>query len=133
MSITNNPNYRRIPINTAFEIVEDIFSGTKTSNYPPYNVVKEDDGKYRVEVVTNGASKEDLSVKVVGDRLIVKYNAPANRDEGVNYIHKGISTKSFNLELKSVEPLKVTSAKLVDGILLINIEDDIDSHSVNIE
>lgn len=126
-------NARRIPINTAFDMVEDIFSSVKNANYPPYNVVKEDEGKFRVEVVTNGANKKDMTVKVFGDRLVIKYDAPADRDEGVNYIHKGISTKSFNLELKAQEPLKVTSAKVVDGVLMVNVEHDVESHTVTIE
>ena len=93
---------------------------TTQNNYPPYNVIKEDDDTYIVEIALAGFDKSDLSITVDNSNLIVK-GEKENKDD-VEFTHKGIATRSFTRSFALGEFMEVTKAGFENGMLSVTIE-----------
>ena len=93
---------------------------TTQNNYPPYNVIKEDDDTYIVEIALAGFDKSDLSVTVDNGNLIVK--GEKEKKDDVEFTHKGIATRSFTRSFALGEFMEVTGAEFENGMLSITVE-----------
>ena len=75
--------------NTLTEINPDVARG---SGYPPYNVIKKDDGHFLIEIAVAGFSKNDIDLTLEGGVLTIagkKHSGVDQRD----YAHRGISQR----------------------------------------
>ena len=93
---------------------------TSQNNYPPYNVIKQDEDTYMVELALAGFDKSDLSISVDNGNLIVKGDKESKDD--VTFTHKGIATRSFTRSFALGEYMEVTDAEFENGMLSITIE-----------
>lgn len=89
------------------------------STYPPYNIIKNDNDHYSLEIATAGFSKEDITITKEENVLIVEGNRGAN---DAKYVHRGIASRQFKQEFALADHIKVLNAELVDGILRIDLE-----------
>jgi molecular chaperone IbpA len=94
-------------------------SVAKQDNYPPYNVIKQDEDTYFVELALAGFDRSDLSVSVDNGNLIVK--GEREKDEAV-FQHKGIATRSFTRSFALGEYMEVTGAEFENGMLSVTVE-----------
>ena len=62
------------------------------------------------EIAGTGLTKEDIDINIEGDLLRVSYTKKDETKEGVNYIHKGIAKRSFNLGYKIARKYDLNSA-----------------------
>lgn len=92
---------------------------TGQDNYPPYNVIKQDEDTYLVEIALAGFDKADLAVSVDNGNLIVKGEKEKKEAE---FQHKGIATRSFTRSFALGEFMEVTGADFENGMLAITIE-----------
>ena len=93
---------------------------TTQNNYPPYNVIKEDDDTYIVEIALAGFDKSDLSVTVDNGNLIVK--GEKEKKDDVEFTHKGIANRSFTRSFALGEFMEITGAEFENGMLSITVE-----------
>ena len=62
-------------------------------NYPPYNLVKETDTRYRLELAIAGFSKDDVEVTTESNKLTVEgKQKDSDTDE---YLHRGLASRAF--------------------------------------
>jgi molecular chaperone IbpA len=97
------------------------------SNFPPHNILKLDDTHYIVELAVAGFSKDEIEISVDDGTLTVKgdkKDTPTN----VQYLHKGIGTRSFTKSLTIADTVEVKGAEFKDGILSIGLENIIPEH-----
>ena len=92
------------------------------TNYPPYNIVKvgKGDYKYVIEMAVAGHTMDSIDVTVEKQVLTVKGSGAAKAD--AEYIHKGISQRSFTRQFTLADTIKVKGANIVNGILYIELE-----------
>lgn len=90
------------------------------TNYPPYNIIKQGNNRYAIELAVAGFSKDDIEITSEDRDLIVK--ATKNKEVDAEYLHKGISTKSFEKNFRLAEHVQVVGADLSDGMLSIELE-----------
>jgi molecular chaperone IbpA len=95
------------------------------TSYPPYNIVKVDDSTYRLEVAAAGFGKSELDVTVQDNSLVIK--GVSNSGEK-NYVHRGIASRDFTLKFALAEDVVVTTADMVNGLLVVNLEVIIPEH-----
>ena len=88
----------------------------KESNYPAYNIAKDDEEHYRIEVALAGFSVDGIAIETEKSILKVEANKTA---ESANYIHQGIAQRGFCKTFRLAEHMKVVDAQFVDGILTI--------------
>jgi len=98
-------------------------SNTST-NYPPYNIIKYDNNNFALEVAVAGFQLDEIDVDVAGNNLTITGEKSANKDE-VNYIYKGISTRSFKRTIPLGDHVIVKDAVIKNGMLIINLEREI--------
>lgn len=100
-------------------VMNSPFYTQQAPEYPRYNIEKTEDG-YRIEVAVPGWTKEQISVNVHKNILTVKGEKKTTGEEK-NWIHKGISGKSFEKHLKLDNSLEVTGATMDSGMLSIKL------------
>ena len=88
--------------------------------YPRYNIEKVADG-YEVQVAVPGWKKEQVSVSVHKNILSIKGEKKSCGGGDREFIHKGISGKSFEKHLKLDNSLEVAAATMEDGMLIISL------------
>lgn len=91
------------------------------SNFPPHNILKLDDTRYVVELAVAGFSKDEIDISVNEGNLIVKGEKNESPTD-VQYLHKGIGTRSFTKTLAIADTIEVKGAEFKDGILRIGLE-----------
>jgi molecular chaperone IbpA len=91
------------------------------SNFPPHNILKLDETRYVVELAVAGFSKDEIDISVDEGNLVVKGVKKETNDE-VQYLHKGIGTRSFTKTLAIADTIEVKGAEFKDGILRIGLE-----------
>ena len=126
LSIFNSLRPFSIGFDDMFDQFESMLGngGMVQSNYPPYNIRKAGRDKYAIEVAVAGFNKDDVEVEFEDKLLTVrtkKVNKTVEKD-GDEIIHKGISQRSFSRSFTISDDVKVSDAKLQDGLLTINCE-----------
>jgi len=93
------------------------------SNYPPYNIIKKGE-TYFIEIAMAGFKKSDIDIQVEDNTLTISANY-SSRENDIEFIHKGISEREFYKSFALAEYVEVKKAKMVDGILIIELEKNI--------
>ena len=104
----------------AFQQLETGDPASRAQTYPPYNIVKQSENNYLVEVAVAGFKQEDIDITVEGNKLSIsgKVQASATGD----YLHKGIATRDFSHQFTLAETVVVRAADMVNGLLVIRLE-----------
>ena len=101
------------------------------TNYPPYNIVKETEDKFRIEVATAGFNQGEVTIELDNRLLTIRGSkaAPEVVDTDVEAtivadedLHQGISQRDFEREFTLAEHVKIIDATNVNGILTIYLE-----------
>ena len=98
------------------------------TNYPPYNIVQVSDDGYKISIAVAGFSLDNLAV--TKDKKILVIEGKQNigelmEEESVNYLHKGISERSFRREFQLADHVEITNAHLELGILNIHLKREV--------
>ena len=91
-------------------------------NYPPHNIVKYSDRDYAIEVAVAGFSKDEITVEVDQDQLVVRGVQANAVTEGKEYLHRGLASRDFEQTWTLAEYMEVKDAEVKDGMLIISIE-----------
>lgn len=93
------------------------------TNYPPYNIVKQTEDKFYIEVATAGFGEGDINIQVENHTLTISgvKTYEANKPE-LEYLHHGISNRSFERSFRLGEHVEVIDAQNHNGILTVYLE-----------
>ena len=93
----------------------------QNGNYPPHNIVKYSETEYGIEVAVAGFSKEEITVEVDQDQLMIT-GKKESVTEGVEYLHRGLAARDFEQSFTLAEYMEVKGAEVKDGMLKIDIQ-----------
>ena len=100
-------------------------ASTKTeASYPPYNIEADVEDKYRITVAVAGFDQKDLTVTLEDDTLTI-IGKKEDESENVNYLHRGIAGRSFQLKFNLADHIKVYNADLANGELKIELQREV--------
>ena len=126
LSVWNSLRPFSVGFDSIFEEFDRMLESTEryNSNYPPYNIRKLNDNDYKIEVALAGYSKDDIELELKDSNLTVrnKTREKVINDESNGVIHKGISTRQFERSFTISEDIKIKDAKLLNGLLNIDLE-----------
>jgi len=91
-----------------------------TQKYPPYNITKESDTTYIVEMAVAGFTDDSLDIQVKEGVLTVEGKVEDSTDK--EYIHRGIASRAFTRTFTLAETVIVKDAGLENGTLRILLE-----------
>ena len=94
-------------------------------NYPPYNLVKEDNITFRLEVALAGFKKEEIIVTTESGKLFVEGQT---EKEDVEYVHQGLAKRAFTRSWTLSDDVEVRNVVFEDGLLTIELKRIIPEH-----
>jgi len=104
-----------------FREMDRVFENSKTTSYPPYNIVKVTDDEFVISVAVAGFSMADLDITLEKNVLTVQGASPETNGE-VDYLHKGIGSRNFTREFTLADHIEVESASLELGMLNVHLK-----------
>ena len=94
---------------------------TVSDKFPPHNIIKVNDTHYMVELAIAGFDEKEIDITVKDGLMTVKGEKQLTDNE-VNYLHKGIGTRSFSKTIRLADTIEVQGAAFKNGILSIGLE-----------
>lgn len=96
------------------------------NSFPPYNIQKAGEDHYRITMAVAGFSESDLNITSENGKLVVTGEKPAEKEGEENgFLYRGIATRSFERRFSLADHVKVTGARLDNGLLHIELEREI--------
>jgi molecular chaperone IbpA len=105
-------------------LAETNITDARGVGYPPYNVIKRDDGHFLIEIAVAGFNKKDIDLTLEKGVLTITGKHKGGSDVR-EYTHRGISQRAFERSFTLSETIKVVGADIVDGLLVVILENDI--------
>ena len=97
----------------------DIERNGNSTGFPPYNIRKDEEDLYTIEMAVAGFAKEDLEAELKDGVLTVR--SKPDQEEG-EYLHRGIAKRAFSRSFTLSDDVVINGADLVNGMLTINLE-----------
>jgi len=98
----------------------------QAGGYPPYNIVARDENSYQITMAVAGFAENELKITSEMNQLtIVGEKGDEEEREGSNYLYRGIATRSFERRFNLADHVKVTGARLDNGLLHIDLEREV--------
>ena len=91
-----------------------------STGFPPYNIRKEGDYNYVIEMALAGFGKKDIEVEVADGTLSVRSVKENSEDDST--VYRGISSRRFERKFTMADDIVVNDAKLENGMLMVNLE-----------
>lgn len=96
------------------------------SAFPPYNIKASGEDRYSITMAVAGFSEDDLNITTEHNRLIVSGNISDDQEEkDDSFLYRGIATRSFERRFNLADHVRVTGARLDNGLLHIELEREI--------
>ena len=92
-----------------------------STGYPPYNIRKEGEYNYAIEMALAGFAREDLEIEVADGVLTIR-SVKEKSDDDVSNIYRGISYRKFVRKFTIADDIVVNSAKMENGMLSVDLE-----------
>lgn len=111
-----------------FDRFDDLINTTlradQSGGYPPYDIIRDADGRYRVVMAVAGFREQELNITVQENSLRVsgQVEKKDGADEQLTWLHRGIARRAFERTFRLADHVRVTAAALKDGLLTIVLE-----------
>jgi len=116
--------YRRstVGFDRLFDLIENSARATQGDNYPPFNIERVSDDKYRVTLAVAGFREDEIDIVAQQNLLQVSgRKAELGNDERAKFLHVGIANRSFERRFELADFVRVEGASLADGLLTIEL------------
>ena len=102
-------------------------AGSVNEAYPPYNLVKESEVKWRIEMALAGWSKDEIEVSTETNVLLVRSKAAKAKGEE-EYMHRGVATRTFARGFNLADDVEIKDVNFENGMLVINLQKIVPDH-----
>lgn len=127
MTFQNVPDFTpftrmSVGLNSLFD---DLVSNVNNAgdNYPPYNIIRNDDD-FSIVFAVAGFDMDEISITLEYNKLTVSGSKDRKMDGLVrdeNYLYRGLSFRDFTKTFTLGDHIEVNSASLDNGLLTINL------------
>ena len=126
LSLFDNFN-KLTPYAVGFDRVFDnlqryVDNNVTSTGFPPYNIRKEGEYNFVIEMALAGFGKKDIEVEVADGTLSIRSVKEEDSDEDGNQLYRGIAYRKFERKFTLADAVVVNGAKLENGMLLIDLE-----------
>lgn len=114
--------YRRstVGFDRLFDMLETNARGATSDNYPPFNLERIADDRYRITLAVAGFSRDDIEITAQQNLLLVSGKKDEAQSEG-QLLHIGIANRAFERRFELADFVLVQDARLNDGLLVIDL------------
>ena len=117
------PLYRAtVGFDRVFDMLDSMAGQPAHGGYPPYNIEKTADDAWRIAMAVAGFTEAELNITQKEDELLVAGKGNADRHDGTEFLYRGIGGRDFERRFQLADHVRVTSAKLSNGLLTIELQ-----------
>ena len=117
----NSLNRALLGFDTIFNDFEHRLANQVNNNYPPYNILKHNDDSYEIEIAVTGFTKDEITVEVDQNRLVVKGIRTKDDDVTAEFLHRGLACRDFTRDWTLAEHMVVGEGRIKNGVLSIQL------------
>ena len=90
-----------------------------SNGYPPYNIERISDDSYRISMAVAGFQPSELNVETKENTLTI--TGVKDKQDNRNYLYHGIAERNFERRFQLADYVKVTDARLENGLLHVDL------------
>lgn len=104
-----------------FDLLEANARQSTADNYPPFNLERLADDRYRITLAVAGFGRDEI--EIVAQQNLLQVAGKKEDREGQNnaFLHLGIANRSFERRFELADFVRVDDARLNDGLLTIDL------------
>jgi len=114
--------YRRstVGFDRLFDLLENQARLNSGDNYPPFNIERRSEDRYRITLAVAGFRPEDIDITAQQNLLVIQGKRREEAPAG-ELLHVGIANRGFERRFELADYVRVESADLADGLLTIEL------------
>lgn len=118
-----SPLYRStVGFDRLFSLLDNVSQPENSQNsYPPYNIERTGDDKYRITMAVAGFADEDITIEAKQNTLTVSADKGEQEEEKNEILFRGIAARSFERRFQLADHVEVREASLENGLLHIDL------------
>jgi molecular chaperone IbpA len=121
-----SPFYRAtVGFDRVFDLLDSVAGQSAGNGYPPYNIEKAGENAYRIVMAVAGFAESELNVTQKENELLVTGQTAANDETEKQFLYRGIAGRNFERRFQLADHVKVSGAKLANGLLTIELQREI--------
>jgi len=115
-------SYRRsmVGFDRLFDLLESQRGVGGGDNYPPFNIERRGGEAYRITLAVAGFKPADIEITAQQNLLVVQGKKGDEASPG-QFLHVGIAQRGFERRFELADYVRVESANLEDGLLVIDL------------
>ena len=115
--------YRRstVGFDRLFDLLENQARSNAGDNYPPFNIERRGEDNYRITLAVAGFRPQDIDITAQQNLLTVQGKKRDDEPEIGEMLHVGIANRGFDRRFELADYVRVASADLADGLLVIDL------------
>lgn len=119
--------YRRstVGFDRLFDLLENTARPEPADNYPPFDLERLGEDRYRITMAVAGFAPDELDIVVKEGLLTVSARKAEEKEGEHQYLHRGIGQRPFERRFQLADFVQVRGADLKDGLLTIELEREI--------
>ena len=108
------------------DLVDNRLTTAKSeTGYPPYNIEKLGEDRYRVTLAVAGFSRENLDIVVEKNQLTVTGQTGEQAEAETQFLHRGIAKRAFRHRFEVADNVHVVGADLANGLLSVELKREV--------
>jgi molecular chaperone IbpA len=107
-----------------FDRLFDMLDNGVRSEWPPYDIEKLSDDRYRISMAVAGFSSAEIELTQQGAELLV-VGQKKDVQEDRQILHRGIAQRNFRQIFSLADHVKVGAANLENGLLAIELQREV--------
>jgi molecular chaperone IbpA len=116
-----SPLYRStVGFDRLFDMLDQATRVESMTNWPPYNIEKSGDDRYRITMAVAGFSPDEIELTQHETTLVVMGQKKSVEEEK-HYLHRGIANRAFKQTFNLADHVKVVGATLENGLLTVDL------------
>jgi molecular chaperone IbpA len=100
-------------------LVDSALRQATEDNYPPYNIERSGEDRYRITLAVAGFGADDISVTAEQNALTIEARKPETA--AGEYLYQGIAARPFRLVFNLADYVQVKQASFQHGLLIIDL------------
>ena len=101
-----------------FDVLDEV-QRTAEESYPPYNIERLDENRFRISVALAGFTQDEIALTVEQNVLTLE-GRKGEKEEKI-FLHRGISARSFRRQFTLADHVEVKGARFEHGLLIIDL------------
>src|ERR1700712_4400380 len=103
-----------------FDRLFDLVDSSIRPDWPPYNIEKKSENQYRISMAVAGFAPTEIELIQQGNTLVI--TGQKNTElKSQDMLHHGLASRDFKQTFNLADHVKVTSANLENGLLLVEL------------